>query len=343
MKRETDRRGFFGKAASLAAGMPFLSAGVKTSFGQLAGGNKVKRICVEEHFTAPEVTEAAGAKPNVFSARQADLGEIRLGEMDSAGITMQVISNSSYQVLTDPAKAVELAKKYNDVLAEAVDKHPDRFAGMAALPTQNPKAAADELERTVTKLKFKGAMIEGQDSANWEFLDSPKFRPMWERAAALNVPIYLHPAIPKPADIKMLDGHPELHSLMWAGAVYTATQTLRIIGSGVFDEFPNAKLVLGHIGEILPYWVSRLGKPANWKKPVADYLRENIYVTTSGPYRPAALQCAIDAVGVDHVLFATDFAAARGETAVKYFESTPMSDADREKIYHLNAERIFRL
>jgi 2,3-dihydroxybenzoate decarboxylase len=341
------RRGFLGKTAAVAASVPLMLQGnLQAQQATPPPPKQFKKIGVEEHWTALDVIEAAGRTPGATANRQADLGDIRLGEMDAAGVTMQVIANSSYQFISDPAKAIDLAKANNVVLAEAIAKHPTRFAGMAALPTQDPKAAVIELERAVTKLKLRGAMIEGQDHAHWEFLDSQAFRPLWECAAALDVPIYLHPNIPNPDSVKLLEGHAEVQNLMWAGAIYTGTQVLRIIGSGVFDEFPKAKLILGHLGELLPYWLGRLDEGARaWKvkNPPSTYIKENIYISTSGHYHPEALMCAINAIGSDHILFATDYASVKGELAVQFLERTPMSDEDRERIYHLNAERLFKL
>ena len=351
-----DRRGFLGKAVPALAAPLIIQACSKaektderssTVTPQSAAKPKMKRIAVEEHWTSEDVRLAIKREKGASTELQADLGEMRLAQMDAAGISMQVIANSSYQAITDPAMAVTLAKKNNDRMAEAIAKHPDRFAGFAALPTQNPKAAADELERAVKQLGLKGAMIEGQDHANWEFLDSQKFWGLWERAAALEVPIYLHPYFVQIDSFKLIEGHPEVQNLMWAGGVYTATQALRIIGSGVFDAFPKATLMLGHLGELLPYWLGRLdeGRGA-WKatkKPPSAYIKENLYATTSGHYNPEALLCAISALGEDRVLFATDYAAVDGKIAVDLCERTPMSDAVREKIYHLNAERLLKL
>lgn len=306
----------------------------------------IKRIAVEEHWTSEDVREAIQRPKSAFSDRQADLGSVRLAEMDAAGITMQVIANSSYQAIRDPAAAIHLAKKNNNLLAEAVRKHPERFAGFAALPTQDPKAAADELERAVKELGFKGAMVEGQDHAHWEYLDSRKFWGLWECAAALQAPIYLHPSNPSPESLKLVEDRPELQALMWAGGVYAATQALRLIAAGVFDAFPQAMIILGHLGELLPYWLGRLDESTRqWKtrKPPSHYIRENILVTTSGHYRPEALLCAIAAMGNDRVLFATDYAAVDGKLAVEMFEKTPLSESDRARIYHLNAERWLRL
>ncbi len=349
MTDKIGRRGFLGKAGSAALAAPLLSQGgransIQPSASLQEGAKpKVKKIAVEEHWTAEDVAVAGGRAKN---PRQADLGEIRLAEMDAAGVTMQVIANSSYQAITDTSKAVELAKKNNDRLAEAIRKHPDRFAGFAALPTQDPKAAIDEFERAVTKLGFKGAMVEGQDHVNWECLDSQKFWGLWERAAALGAPIYLHPFTPPPDALKIIMERPELQSLAWAGGVYTATQALRLMVSGVFDAFPKATLILGHMGELLPYWLGRLDEQARgWKtkKPPSGYVRDNVLVSTSGLYRPEAVVCAIGALGVDRILFATDYASVSGKVAVEMVERVPISDADKEKIYHLNAERWLRL
>jgi 2,3-dihydroxybenzoate decarboxylase len=345
------RRGFFGKTAALAVPM-MLRGNSKMEYASSAqssasGKPKVKRIAIEEHWTSEDVRLAIKRPKAGNTEKQADLGEIRLAAMDAAGITMQIIANSSYQEIEDAATAVNLVKKNNDHLAEIIARRPDRFAGFAALPTQDPKAAADEFERAVKQLGFKGAMIEGQDHANWEFLDSQKFRGLWERAAALEAPIYLHPNSPPPGTFKLIDGHPELQSMKWAGCVYSATQALRIIGSGVFDAFPKAQLILGHLGELLPYWLGRLDQGRNdWKttkKPPSAYIRENILISTSGLYYPEALICAINAVGADRILFATDYAEGDSKLAVEFFEKTPMSEADREKIYHVNAERWLRI
>ena len=183
------RRAFLGTSAAAAMAFPDAMRGRPPEQAK----PKVKRIAIEEHWTSEDVRLAIQRPKAANTDRQADLGEIRLKEMDAAGITMQVIANSSYQGITDVSKAVDLAEANNDHLAERIAQHPDRFAGFAALPTQDPKAAAKELERAVRKLGLKGAMIEGQDHANWEYLDSQRFWGLWECAASLEVPIYLHP------------------------------------------------------------------------------------------------------------------------------------------------------
>ncbi len=351
MTDKMERRRFLAKAAPAAAlAVPLLSQGgratsLEPSASQAGAKPKVKKIAVEEHCTFDETAAAAGRKSS--GSRQADLGEVRLAAMDEAGVTMQVINNSDLQFITDASKAVEVAKRTNDRLAEGVSKHPDRLvAGFAGLPTQDPKAAIDEFERAVTKLGFKGAMVQGPDHANWEFLDSQKFWGLWERAAALGAPICIHPSALPVGSMKLLTEPPELGGLTWGGGVFCATQALRLMISGVFDAFPKATLILGHLGELLPYWLGRLDEHAlgkTMKKKVTDYARENLLVSTSGDYHPAALVCAMSAMGADRVLFATDYPSGNGKEAVEFVEKTPISDADKEKIYHLNAERWLRL
>jgi 2,3-dihydroxybenzoate decarboxylase len=267
--------------------------------------------------------------------------------MNEYGIEMQVLNATSPQV--DAAAEVAAFKETNDALAEQVKKYPGRFAGFAALPMQEPKAAADELERAVTQLGFKGAMLKG--IANGEFYDLQKYWVVWERAEALGVPIYLHPSgAPIPESKKLYEGRPELIGPIWSWTVETATDALRIIASGLFDAFPKSTLMLGHLGETLPFLLGRFDegygmslKSVKLKKPFSHYIKENIVVTTSGKYKPEALLCAIGALGADRVLFAVDYPWVPPNEGVECFENTPMSDSDREKIYHLNAERLLKL
>jgi 2,3-dihydroxybenzoate decarboxylase len=249
---------------------------------------------------------------------------------------------------TDRDAAVAGAKRYNDGVTAIVGKYPGRFAGYALLPTAYPKEAADELERAVTQLGLKGAIISG--SINGEYLDEQKFWPIWERAEGLGVPIYLHPFEPPAGTTKMYEGHPELMGPAWSWVVDTATHALRIIGAGVFDSFPKTTVILGHMGESLPYLLARFDegyvmayKTRKLKKLFSEYIKENIVITTSGKYNPEALACAISAMGIDRVLFADDYPFVTPKEAVQQIERTPISDLDKEKIYHLNAERWLRM
>jgi 2,3-dihydroxybenzoate decarboxylase len=271
--------------------------------------------------------------------------------MDEFGISMQVISTGSpgIQGYGDAATAVAKAKQINDSQAEIIRTYPGRFAGFAGLPTQDPKAAADELERAVKQLGFKGAMIQG--STNWEYLDEKKYWVIWERAEALEVPIYLHVQEPSFDTAKMYEGHPELTGATWAWGVEGATHALRIINSGVFDAFPKATLILGHLGESLPFLLGRLDEgylmaaksERKLKKTLSEYIRSNLLVTTSGLYRPEALLCAIAAMGEDRVLYAMDYPFVQPKASIDCFESAQMSDKVREKVSHLNAERWLKL
>src|SRR5579863_3135134 len=223
-------------------------------------------IALEEHYFDAEVRTHVGGldatnAPRIVE-RLDDLGALRLKEMDEAGIDIQVLShaNPSLQKL-DAATAVPLAHRVNDRLRDTVQTHPDRFAGFAALPTADPKAAADELERTVTKLGFKGAMIHGM--TNGVFHDDKRFWPIYERAQALDVPIYIHPGIPHPAVIDIyykdyVQQYPSLLRAAWGFTVETATQALRMVLSGMFDQYPRLKIILGHLGEGLPFLLWRI-------------------------------------------------------------------------------------
>lgn len=324
----------------------------------------MRRISVEEHWSNKELVDVRNqwyvrtgtppyndpkANPLAFPMLM-DMEKWRLPLMDESGIAMQLLSASSpaIQGIADAATAVVTARKINDEMAEVMRKYPGRFVGLACVPTQDPKAAADELERTVKQLGYKGAMIHGY--TNGEYLDETKFWVLWERAEALGVPIYLHVTEASREARKIYDGHPELLGPIWSWGVETATHALRIVGAGVFDAFPGATLILGHLGESLPFLLGRLDegyamvfKPVNLKKDFSAYIKENIMVATSGKYKPEALVCTLSALGADRVLFAADYPFVTPKESVEHFEKTPMGESDREKIYHLNAERVFQL
>jgi len=324
----------------------------------------MKRICVEEHWGTPQVAELKAkwlamtglsvsvnaAETPLVGPRIGDFEKFRLPLMDESGITLQVLSSGSpgVQGIIDKETAVATARKINDAQAEIIRKYPGRFAGFACLPMQDPKAAVDELERTVTRLGFKGAMIQGH--TNFEYLDEQKFWVLWERAEALGVPIYLHIMEPSREARKIYEGHRELEGPIWSWGVEAATHALRIIGAGVFDAFPKAILILGHLGESLPYLLGRLDegyvmafKSRKLKRLFSQYIKENVLITTSGKYQPEALVCAISAMGADRILFAADYPWVSMKEAVELIEGTPISDSDKEKIYHLNAERWLKL
>jgi 2,3-dihydroxybenzoate decarboxylase len=271
--------------------------------------------------------------------------------MDEFGIDMEVLSLTApgIQAETDTALAAKRAAQANDFLAEIIGKHPTRFSGFAALALQDPDGAAAELERAVTQLGLRGALINGH--THGEYLDAPTFWPVWERAEALGVPIYLHPA--NSYDVwHNLRGHEELIGPMWSWGVETATHALRILFGGVFDRFPGATLVLGHMGEGLPGILWRLD--SRWgfldqrgislaKPRPSDYIRDNMMITTSGVCAHAPLLGSLLALGADHIMFATDYPLESNRDAVRFIETAPISETDRAKICHLNAERLLRL
>ena len=336
----------------------------------------MKKITLEEHFISPEYVQhvrdlqgkGAGipaefeellADPvmrkgiEAVEARLLDVGEGRLAAMDACGIDVQVLSLSALtfpaiQGENDAQQAVRLAREANDYLAEQIRRHPDRFAGFAALPLQDPVAAIAELERAVTQLGFVGALINGH--TNGAYLDERPYWDIWERAEQLRVPIYLHPA-DSPADqMKIYQGYPGLRSATWNWTVETATHALRIICSGIFDAFPRVIMLLGHMGEALPYVLKRIddgwgGTPqSNHLQHLPSYyIKNNVMITTSANCSPEALSCALLAVGADHLLFSTDYPYASMEHTTRFVETAPISEMDREKIFHVNAERLLNL
>jgi 2,3-dihydroxybenzoate decarboxylase len=314
-------------------------------------------IALEEHYSDPAVAaraeRPAGGRRGIESLlpRLNDLGELRLREMDEAGIDFQVISHAPSPIQQlDPTSAVELATASNDRLHDAIDRNPERFAGFAALPTTDPTAAAAELDRTVTRLGFKGAMIHGQSQGR--FHDDRRFWPIFERAQALDVPIYLHPGPPHPAMVEAyyadyLDDFPFLNSAAWGYTIDTATQALRLILSGLFEEYPRLKIILGHQGEGLPFLVDRideaLKRPGN--KPISfkETFCRNFYITTSGHFSTPALLCSILEVGIDRILFSVDWPFVENAPGVQWMETLPVSPEDKAKMLNGNARRLLKL
>jgi len=283
--------------------------------------------------------------------RLPDLGEARLREMDEAGIDVQVLSHTPSPVQQlNPEAAVELAVGANDRLAEAIARNPGRFAGFAALPTPDPEAAAEELERCVKELGFKGAMIHGRTQG--VFHDQPRFYPIWERAQALDVPIYLHPGPPHPAVAEayyqdFVADFPWLMSAAWGYTIDTANQAMRMILSGLFDRFPGLKIILGHLGEGLPFLLDRMdeafkredSKPMEFKKTFC----EHFYVTTSGFFSTPALLCTVLQMGIDRVMFSVDWPFVENLPGMRWMETVPFSAEDKEKLFSGNARRLLKM
>jgi 2,3-dihydroxybenzoate decarboxylase len=311
-------------------------------------------IALEEHYLDPELKRHFSGldetrQPEVV-ARLDDVGALRLKEMDEAGIDIQVLSHASPSLQKlDAESATRLARGVNDRLAETVRAHPDRFAAFAALPTPDPGAAADELERAVTKLGFKGAMVHGLTGGL--FLDDKRFWPIFERAERLDVPLYMHPAIPHPAVIEAYykdyaERHPGILRAAWGFTVETATQGIRLVLSGVFDAYPNLKIILGHMGEGLPFYLWRISHGLRGSlaaKSFRDIFCEHFWITTSGFFSDPALLCCVMEMGIDRILFSVDYPYVDNLPGAKWTETLPLCAEDKEKLLNGNARRLLKL
>jgi 2,3-dihydroxybenzoate decarboxylase len=319
------------------------------------------KIGLEEHFA---ITETLGDSekfhpPGVWPALSRnllDLMEIRLREMDENGMEMMILSLNSpaIQMIYEPQKAAEIAKKANDEMAEAIAKNPKRFRGFAALPMQDPDAAITEMHRAVKDLGCVGVLVNGYSqigsSEKYVYLDDPMYRPFWAELEKLDVPFYNHPREPMPCNDKQIEGHPWLAGAAWTFGVETAVHTLRLMCSGLFDEFPKLKYILGHLGETLPFCIWRTqnriekearGVPA--KRPLPEYMAKNMWFTTSGQFRTASLLNTMMEFGSDRILFATDFPFEEVKDACDWFDACSISDNDRLKIGRENSVNLFKL
>jgi gamma-resorcylate decarboxylase len=320
------------------------------------------KVTLEDHFAIEETlgdSQPFGA--HVWSElryRLMDFHEQRLRLMDESGVEIMVTSLNApaVQAIPDSKEAADCARRANDVLAAEVAKRPDRFVGIAALAMQDPEVAARELERCVNELGLRGALVNGfsqvgkPDSA--VYYDLPQYRPFWAVVETLGVPFYLHPRNPLPGSIPGYEGHSWLIGPTWAFAAETAVHALRLIGSGLFDAHPRLQIILGHLGEGLPYYLWRLDNRNNWMKArhkyatrgrVADYVRANFHITTSGHYSTPALMDAIAELGADRVMFSVDYPFEDISDAASWFDQAPLSDVDRRKIGRTNALRLFGL
>jgi predicted TIM-barrel fold metal-dependent hydrolase len=317
-------------------------------------------ISLEDHFWTPAIADAIGAQRNPdaasgrpLEANLEDLGERRLAAMDAAGIDLQVISHTTPGVQhLDAEAAIPLARDANDVLARAVAEHRDRFAGFACLPTAAPDAAADELERTVTELGFLGAMVNGHTRGR--FLDDPAFDVLLARCARLGVPLYLHPTEPVPAvrDAYFSGLNPAttwfLTAAAWGWHAETGLHVLRMVLGGVFDRHPGLQLVIGHMGEMLPFMLERIDdnlppKVTGLDRLPSEYILANVHITTSGLFSVPPLMCALMVFGVDRVLFSVDWPYAPNEAGRRLLDTAPLSPADLERVAGANAERLLGL
>ena len=302
-----------------------------------------------------------GLGPNVTMAskvsnhnRLVDLEAERLKAMDEAGIDMQVLSLSVPGCEQFEAEeGTAWARKVNDELSVVIKKHPDRFIGLAALAPQDPDGAAGELERAVKELGLSGAKINSH--VRGEYLDAKKYWVIFEAAEKLGVPIYIHPNIPSPSILKPYSDY----GFALAGPVLgfgaeTSLHAMRLIYSGVFDKYPGLKIILGHLGEALPFWLWRIdffwlkqwpgaGNVLKLEKKPSDCVKDNFIMTTSGVFFQPAFMCTYLALGADRIAFAVDYPYEEDKNAVQFMESTPICDSDKEKICHLNAEKLFNI
>ncbi len=304
---------------------------------------ETKRIAVEEHF----------------SRIGRESVEKRLQDMDEAGVDMQVLSSFLIEEQhPDKAEAAAFASQMNEAFAKVVQQHPSRFSAFATISLLDPASAAKELERAVKQLGLKGTMVGSE--INGEYMDNDKFAPFLEAAQALDVPIYLHPDIPGADLMKPFLPYNVLWSSMWGFTVSTGLHAMRLIVGGVFDKYPRLNIILGHLGEGIPFWLQRIDnrfeiEKNGWgafkpdvianklKRKPSDYFRDNFYATTSGVFSQPALLCTYLELGAERIMFAEDYPAESAVKGVQFVEASPLPAADKEKIYHLNAEKLLRL
>ena len=313
-------------------------------------------IALEEHYVDPEVARhfkegGPEARDAALRERLYDVGALRIREMDEVGIDIQVLSHSAPATQRiDADTAPQVARTANDRLRETVRASNGRFEAFATLPSANPRAAAEELERAVTKLGFKGAMIHGL--TNGKFIDGREFWPIFERAQALDVPIYIHPAVPHPAVVEAyyrdyLKDFPGLLTAAWGFTVETATQGIRLVLSGVFEQYPGLKIILGHLGESLPFSAWRidmaLARQGNRRSAFRDTFRNHFWITTSGNFSTPALLCSLLEMGADRILFSVDYPFVPNPPGVRWMADLPVSPEDREKILNGNAKRLLKI
>jgi 2,3-dihydroxybenzoate decarboxylase len=317
----------------------------------------MRRVALEEHFVLdqPEHIDRWHATAGMIPIAAADhilpvlrdVGERRLEAMSRAGVDFAVLSNvGSVQGVLDPAAALRLAREANDFLAAAVRQHPDHFAGFATVPLQDPEAGAVELERAVRELGFKGAMIFGH--TNGTYLDEDRYRPFWERLEALDVPVYLH-ASDAMVTPPTYAGRPEMIGPTWSWTAETCSHALRLLLGGVFERHPKARLILGHMGETIPYMLWRLDRRAEAfrdgsgdAKP-SETFKKNVLITTAGVFSNEPLLCAIGATGEDNTMFSVDHPFESMGDASRWLDDAPLAPELRGKISSGTAMRVLKL
>ncbi|MBO9602791.1 MAG: amidohydrolase [Novosphingobium sp.] len=353
---DVDRRTVLGSVAIGTASASF----PKSAFA--AGEKPYRRIACEEGFLSPGVlaqnkissTSAlqliSADGPAAFLAGPLlDLGEGRIAAMDADGIDMQLLLLSSPGVQAfDAATAASLAGEANDYASAACARYPSRFAALAALAPQDPAGAVRELQRAATLPGIKGAIVNSH--TNGEYLDATKYWLLFEALEAMDLPLYIHPREPAGSMNQIMAG-PVVGGPAWAYAVETGTHVLRLIQAGVFDRFPKLRVVIGHMGEALPFWLPRIDNryrfnlrgPSKLARLPGDYIRENVWITTSGMNYWPQLEMTLKVLGPDRLLYATDYPFEKQGEAVGFVEAMPLDAAQKKALFEDNATRVFKL
>jgi len=333
--------------------IPEIAAAVRDVVRQ--GGPNLDLKLLRLIYDAPSGTAVAPAAAGgsrdalarTFLPRLLDIGEGRLADMDANGVDMHLLSLTVPGVqMFAPGNAVAFARLSNDRLSEAVRRHPTRFAGLASFAPQDPAAAAKEMERAINSLKFNGFLVNSHTQN--AYLDEERFWPILEAAEALGAPLYIHPRAPSDGMAAPFRDY-RMEGSIWGYGMETGTHAVRLMLSGVLDRFPRLRIVLGHMGEALPFWLWRLdymappGARADLRNQLkaSEYFSRNFAITTSGIEDPVVLRFCVDKIGIDNVMWAIDYPYQPTAQAVAFLESAPLSTADRERIAHGNAERIF--
>jgi uncharacterized protein len=318
----------------------------------------MRTITLEEHFVTEGFLKATGAYDEASGMghvreKLLDIGDVRLQAMDESGIDLQVLSLAAIGV--DKLRGAEesaVLRDVNDELAAAVRRHPGRFAGFATLPMKDPAAAAKELQRCIDELKFVGVMING--TTDGVFLDDSRFTPVWEAAHALGVPVYLHPAEPPEAVMQAYySGLPEpmghlLSIAGWGWHSETALHSLRLIVSGLFDRMPELRMIIGHMGEGLPFALARSsavlsGAAKHLQRPVDRTFLDQFHITTSGYFTRPPFECAEAVLGVERMMFSIDYPFSPNTKGREFLSSLMIDSEDRERLTHRNAEQVLKL
>ncbi len=325
-------------------------------------------VALEEHFTVPEL--AARINPEAKAKRGfaprtivpgtvspldllPDLGQQRLAAMDACGVTMQVLSVSGPGAdLVDGPDGAALAREFNDTLADAVKRHPTRFAGFAHLPMRSPTATATELERSVHKLGFHGAMVNG--TCEDKFLDDPRYEPLLAAAEALDVPIYIHPHLaPESVRKAYYSNLPAsagvaIETAGWGWHSETAIHVMRLVLSGALDRHPKLKIIIGHMGEGLPAMLARIDDVSrphvrHLKRTVSETILDQVWITTSGMFTQPPFLIALQTFGLDRMMFSIDYPYTPNEPGQAFLKELPLSKADMAKFSHGNADKLLKL